>query len=168
MFPTISGCEPGGDANNWANDSVFVQFTKVTGALIGTTAATEMNLEDCSGCGISGWGWQDNGYGVVGPDFVFSERGTQTIRVQTREDGVAIDQIVLSPTASRKTSPGLVEERQHNRSEIEAQDTDDAEEHGLTRTRQFGWPMPAYGRHQEGRQDHGMRTPALPSGARIP
>jgi hypothetical protein len=97
-----------GDSNYWANDSVFVQFTKVNGALIGTTAAMEMNLEDCSGCGIAGWGWQDNGYGIVGPDFVFSERGTQTIRVQTREDGIAIDQIVLSPAANRRTPPGAL------------------------------------------------------------
>ena len=97
-----------GDSNYWANDSVFVQFTRVNGALIGTTAAMEMNLEDCSGCGIAGWGWQDNGYGSVGADFVFTERGTQTIRVQTREDGIAIDQIVLSPAANRRTSPGAL------------------------------------------------------------
>ena len=22
-------------------------------------------IEDCSGCGVSGWGWQDNGYGTT-------------------------------------------------------------------------------------------------------
>jgi hypothetical protein len=95
-----------GDADYWANDSVFVQFSNVGGALIGTTGAAEMNLEDCSGCRIAGWGWQDNGYGVVGADLVFTQSGPQTIRIQTREDGIAIDQIVLSPLPSRSTAPG--------------------------------------------------------------
>ena len=97
-----------GDANYWANDSVFVQFTNVAGALIGTTGAAEMNLEDCSGCGISGWGWQDNGYGVLGTDLVFTQTGPQTVRIQTREDGIAIDQIVLSPLPSRTVAPGTL------------------------------------------------------------
>ena len=52
------------DDDYWANDSVFVQFSGSTAYAIATTAATEMNLEDCSGCGVTGWGWQDNGWGV--------------------------------------------------------------------------------------------------------
>ena len=34
-----------------------------------TTAATVVIQEDCSGCGLTGWGWNDNGYGtnVLGP-----------------------------------------------------------------------------------------------------
>lgn len=94
------------EPNSWANESVFVQFSNVTGAAVGTTGYASMNLEDCSGCGVSGWGWQDNGYGNIGPDFVFTRSGLQTIRVQTREDGVAIDQIVLDPLPSRTTAPG--------------------------------------------------------------
>ena len=56
--------------NSWANDSVFVQFSgSVTASgeptyRIGTTAATTVNLEDGPDVGVSGWGWQDNGYGV--------------------------------------------------------------------------------------------------------
>jgi len=102
------------DSNNWANDSVFVQFNKSvtsSGAAtwrLGTTSAAEVNLEDCNGCGVSGWGWQDNGYGtnVLGPLVYFSATGPQTLRVQTREDGFAIDQIVLSPAAYLSASPG--------------------------------------------------------------
>jgi hypothetical protein len=97
-----------GDADAWSNDSVFVQFSSVAGALIGTTGAAEMNLEDCSGCRIAGWGWQDNGYGVVGADLVFTQSGLQTLRVQTREDGIAIDQMVLSPLPSRTMAPGAL------------------------------------------------------------
>ena len=56
------------DGNSWANDSVFVQFSgAVDGAgrpiyAIGTTSATTVTIEDCTSCGLSGWGWQDNGY----------------------------------------------------------------------------------------------------------
>jgi endonuclease/exonuclease/phosphatase family metal-dependent hydrolase len=101
------------DSNSWANDSVFLQFDKSvtsSGAAtwrIGTTSATEMNLEDCSGCGLNGWKWQDNGWGqgVLGPLVYFSTTGTQRLRVQTREDGLAIDQIVLSPVTYLASTP---------------------------------------------------------------
>ena len=98
------------DSNSWANDSVFVQFSSGTTYSTGTTKALEVNLEDCSGCGISGWGWQDNGYGtgVLGPHVTFSSGGSKTIRVQTREDGFSIDQIVLSPSTYLTSSPGAL------------------------------------------------------------
>src|SRR4030095_5246883 len=77
-----------GKAQNdyWGNDSVFVQFSDsqtASGAAawrIGTTSAAEVNLEDCSGCGLRGWGWQDNGWGVgvAGPLVRFVSRGTHT------------------------------------------------------------------------------------------
>jgi hypothetical protein len=104
------------DNNYWGNDSVFVQFsgavTKSGSAIfrIGSTSATEVNLEDCNGCGLSSWGWQDNGYGagVLGPVVYFAQTGPQTIRVQTREDGLSIDQIVLSPGRFLSASPGAL------------------------------------------------------------
>ena len=104
------------DADYWANDSVFVQFDKSVNSSgsalwrIGTTAAAEVNLEDCGGCGVSGWGWQDNGWGVgvMGPLVYFSTTGTQRIRIQTREDGFAIDQIVLSPALYLSQAPGAL------------------------------------------------------------
>jgi endonuclease/exonuclease/phosphatase family metal-dependent hydrolase len=101
------------DGDDWANDSVFVQFSgSVTSSgsstyRIGTTSATEVNLEECSGCGLSGWTWQDNGWGrgVLGPTIYFASTGTQRIRVQTREDGLAIDRILLSPSTYLRTAP---------------------------------------------------------------
>jgi len=104
------------DADYWANDSVFAQFDKSvnsSGAAvwrIGTTSAADVNLEDCSGCGLSGWGWQDNGWGVgiMGPLVYFSTTGTQRIRVQTREDGFSIDQIVISPSQYLNKAPGAL------------------------------------------------------------
>jgi hypothetical protein len=104
------------DNNYWGNDSVMVQFsnsTDATGAAksrIGTTSALDVNLEDCSGCGESGWGWQDNGYGVnvLGSDVYFAQSGAQTIRVQVKEDGFSIDQIVLSADKYHTVSPGAL------------------------------------------------------------
>lgn len=100
----------------WANDSVWVQFSGSVNSSgspvyrIGTNSGTEINLEDCSGCGLSGWGWQDNGWGVgvLGPQIFFQTTGTHTIRVQGREDGISIDQIVLSPGTYLHTSPGAL------------------------------------------------------------
>jgi len=104
------------DKDYWGNDSVMVQFTGSTDASgaakarLGTTSAFDVNLEDCSGCGESGWGWQDNGYGVnlFGPDVYFAQSGAQTIRVQVKEDGFSIDQIVLSADKYRTASPGAL------------------------------------------------------------
>ena len=39
---------------------------------IGTATATEYNLEACSGCGLSNWGWEDNGWGSMGPHVYFA------------------------------------------------------------------------------------------------
>jgi hypothetical protein len=104
------------DNNYWANDSVFVQFNNsVTSSgsaiwRIGTSNATEVNLEECNGCGVSHWGWQDNGWGagVLGPLVYFRTTGTQRIRIQTREDGFSIDQIVLSPSTYLSAAPGAL------------------------------------------------------------
>jgi hypothetical protein len=102
------------DANSTNNDSAWVQFSnsvddKGTPVFrIGTTSATMFNLEECTGCGLSAWGWNDNLFGGLGPLIFFANSGTQTIRVQLREDGLAIDQIVLSPQTYLNNSPGLV------------------------------------------------------------
>ena len=91
--------------DNWANDSVFVQFTGAKDAngnpvyALGSTSALVVNLEECSGCGVSGWGWEDDGWGAPNRNGVtlrFPEGGAQIIRIQTREDGVSLDQVVLS------------------------------------------------------------------------
>ena len=98
------------ERNSYANDSVHVQFDAVSSALIGTTGSMVVNLEDDATLGVSGWGWQDNGWGVdvLGPEVVFTRTGLQTMRIQNREDGLMIDQIVLSPEQFLMTSPGLL------------------------------------------------------------
>jgi endonuclease/exonuclease/phosphatase family metal-dependent hydrolase len=102
------------DLNAWTNDSVYVQFSGAVSSTgvplypIGSTAATVVSIEDCSGCGLSGWGWQDNGYGtgVLGPLVYFAQSGSQTLRIQQREDGISIDQVVLSAVQYLTAAPG--------------------------------------------------------------
>jgi hypothetical protein len=98
-------------SNNYNNDSVYVQFDKSvtqSGAAtwrLGTTSAATVSIEDCSGCGLADWGWNDNAYGsAAGP--IYFEAGDVTVRVQVREDGLSIDQIVLSPDKFLSSSPG--------------------------------------------------------------
>jgi hypothetical protein len=73
---------------------------------IGTTSATRFSLEACSGCGVSGWGGEDNGWAGLGEEIYFATTGTQRIRIQQREDGLSIDQIVLSAQRYLTTAPG--------------------------------------------------------------
>jgi hypothetical protein len=95
---------------------MFVEFSGAVNAQgavlyrIGDGTAAVVNREDCSGCGLSGWGWQDNGYGtgVMGQVIYFAATGPQRMRIQTREDGLTIDQIVLSPSRFLNKSPGAL------------------------------------------------------------
>jgi hypothetical protein len=104
------------DGNNWANDSVYVQFDGSTDASgnpvyrIGTTGAATVTLEDDTSAGVRGWGWNDNGFAGLGAHVQFSTSGTQRIRVSMREDGAAIDQIVISPGTYLTQSPGALKD----------------------------------------------------------
>jgi hypothetical protein len=96
------------------NDTVYVQFSDAVsedGTPVYRTAsgsATLVTLQDCRRCTLDGWGWQDNGTHAtpLGPAIYFGRSGPQTIRILVREDGVSVDQIVLSPSAYLTKSPG--------------------------------------------------------------
>jgi hypothetical protein len=101
------------DLDDPASDTAWVQFSgSVTSGgtatyRIGTTSAILWSLPDCASCAPSGWGWQDNAMGApFGPLLYFANTGVQTIRVQVRDDGLSIDQIVLSPQTYLNASPG--------------------------------------------------------------
>ncbi len=103
-----------GSNSKW-NDSVWVQFSDSVASngaadhRIGSTSALLVNLERCKDCGVSGWGWQNGAYWLAQDTAVrFAGSGAHTIRVQTREDGVQIDQIVLSPDTYASSAPGSV------------------------------------------------------------
>jgi hypothetical protein len=105
------------DGDFYGNDSVWLQFSGAVDANgrayePGTTSGIEVVLEECSGCGLSGWGWRDEAWGHAGAvgtiTLRFPEGGEQTLRLQTREDGVSVDQVVLSSDTYRATRPGTV------------------------------------------------------------
>ena len=99
-------------SNSTNNDSAYVQFSGSVDAFgnainrIGTTSAFLYNLEECTGCGLYEWGWNDNLFSGLGPLVYFSTTGPQTIRIQLREDGLSLDQVVLSPVSYLAISPG--------------------------------------------------------------
>jgi hypothetical protein len=101
------------ESNSYNNDSVFVQFSdSVTSAnsatlRIGTTSSANVTIEEAISAGLSGWGWADNMVGGTAAPIYFARDGTHTIRVQRREDGISIDQIVLSRAVYLTTAPGF-------------------------------------------------------------
>jgi len=104
------------ERNNWGNDSVWLQFSDSADASgraiarIGSATGLDVNLEECSGCGLDGWGWRDQGWGASpaprGAPVYFTTSGPHTLRMQTREDGVSVDQIVLSADFYLHAPPG--------------------------------------------------------------
>lgn len=98
--------------NSYNHDSAFVQFSdsvSSTGAAvdrIGTTSAAAVVLQGCTGNPEQGWGWTDNGWCGSGANIHFQSTGTHTIRIQLRESGFEIDQIVLSPQTYLTAAPG--------------------------------------------------------------
>jgi endonuclease/exonuclease/phosphatase family metal-dependent hydrolase len=103
------------EGNSKWNDAVWVQFNDSTTPggnavyRIGTTSGLMVNLERCSGCGTANWGWQNTAYWLSQETAVrFAASGRHTLRVQTREDGVEIDQVVLSPVKYLSSAPGAI------------------------------------------------------------
>jgi len=100
------------DANGWANDSVYVQYSgsiDATGASayrIGTTSARTLSIEQGTNAGLAGWGWSDEAWDALAEPISFATSGAQTIRVQVREDGLSLDQIVLSAVTYLTAAPG--------------------------------------------------------------
>ena len=98
--------------NSTSNDSIHVQFNDSADSLgravmrIGSTSSAEVVLQASGGPAPLGWGWTDNGWGSLGANIYFATTGTHTLRIQQREDGAIVDQIVLSPGTYYSTPPG--------------------------------------------------------------
>ena len=99
--------------NSLGNDSVHLQFSDSVDSFgnatqrSGTTSSAEVVLQNGpTGGNDSGWGWADNGWGAPGIPVYFAATGTHTVRVQQREDGAIVDEIVLSPDTYLSSPPG--------------------------------------------------------------
>jgi phosphatidylserine/phosphatidylglycerophosphate/cardiolipin synthase-like enzyme/regulation of enolase protein 1 (concanavalin A-like superfamily) len=99
--------------NSKLNDAVWVQFSdaRANGSAIypiNSTSGLLVNLAtDGSGSSLNSWGWQNTAYWLSQPTTVtFASSGAHTLRIQIREDGVAFDQIVLSPGQYLNGPPG--------------------------------------------------------------
>jgi phosphatidylserine/phosphatidylglycerophosphate/cardiolipin synthase-like enzyme len=99
--------------NSLSNDSVHVQFNDATDSVgtavyrTATTSSAEVVLQaGPSGAADHNWGWADQGWGSPGPLIYFASSGTHTVRIQQREDGAIVDQIVLSPDTYVTNAPG--------------------------------------------------------------
>jgi endonuclease/exonuclease/phosphatase (EEP) superfamily protein YafD len=105
-------------SNHYDNDSVFVQFSNATDTSgrplwrTGTTDALPWSLEEASGSGMSGWGWQDSSTWTAsaprpaGPRIRFDSSAPQKIRISARQDGLMVDQVVLSGSTYLSSAPG--------------------------------------------------------------
>jgi hypothetical protein len=99
--------------NSRSNDSVWLQFSdaRVNGSpayVIGGTSGLLVALAtDGTGSGLNQWGWQNGAYWLSQAATVtFANSGQHTLRVQVREDGVQLDQVVLSSSTYLSESPG--------------------------------------------------------------
>jgi hypothetical protein len=102
-------------ANSKYNDSVWVQLSDASanGSNVypmNSTSGLLVNLaNDSTGSSLNGWGWVNSAYWLSQATTVtFAAGGTHTIRIQVREDGVLLDQIVLSPTTYSRAAPGPI------------------------------------------------------------
>ncbi len=99
--------------NSKYNDAVWVQFSdaRVNGSpvyAIGSTAGLLVNLATGgTATSLNNWGWQNGAYWLSQATAVtFAASGGHTMRIQLREDGVSLDQVVLSPTRYFNSAPG--------------------------------------------------------------
>ena len=99
--------------DNKYNDAVWVQFSdalvdKAPVYPMNSTSGLLVNLAtDVAAASLVGWGWQNGAYWLAQPATIaFAAGGPHTLRIQVREDGVQLDQIVLSPATYLTTRPG--------------------------------------------------------------
>jgi hypothetical protein len=101
--------------NNKFNDSIWTQFSDAQAGgsqvyPLNTTSGLLVNLAtDASATSLNSWGWQNGAYWLGQPVTVmFPTTGAHTMRIQVREDGVQLDQIVLSSARYLTAAPGTV------------------------------------------------------------
>jgi hypothetical protein len=99
--------------NDKFNDAVWAQFSDamVDGSQVyalNSTSGLLVNLAtDGTASSLNKWGWANTAYWLDQATTVtFATSGDHTLRIQVREDGVQLDQIVLSPGRYKSSPPG--------------------------------------------------------------
>src|SRR6185312_7720 len=99
--------------NSKYNDAVWVQFSDARAGgspvyAINSTSGLLVNLAtDAGAASLLNWGWGNSAYWLSqASTFTFPTTGAHTLRIQVREDGVQLDQIVLSPFSFISDAPG--------------------------------------------------------------
>jgi hypothetical protein len=98
-----------------AGTSVWVQFSDAEirdapAYRLGTRAGLLVSLDACEGCASPGWGWRDSSPRLAQLSVVtFRSRGWHRVRVQVRDGGVQLDQVVLSSRAYVNGPPGAAQ-----------------------------------------------------------
>ena len=99
--------------NSKYNDSIWVQFSDALAGgsavyPLNSTSGLDVNLAtDAAAGSLNNWGWQNGAYWVSQATTVqFATSGTHTMRIQVREDGVQLDQIILSHVRFLAIAPG--------------------------------------------------------------
>jgi hypothetical protein len=99
--------------NSITNDSLWLQFSDALASgspvyPLNSTSGLLVNLAtNGSGKSLNGWGWQNAAYWLTqATTLTFAASGPHTLRIQVREDGVQLDQIVLSPSTYLNSPPG--------------------------------------------------------------
>jgi hypothetical protein len=102
-------------SNSKWNDAVWLQFSDASSNgtpmyPMNTTSGLLVNLAtDGTASSLNAWGWVNSAYWLNQvTTLTFASDGTHTVRVQVREDGVELDQIVLSPRTYSAGPPGPV------------------------------------------------------------
>ena len=95
------------------NDAVWVQYSDAQSGgssvfPLNTTSGLLVNLAtSAEATSLNKWGWVNTAYWLSQATTVtFATTGSHTLRIQIREDGVQLDQIVLSPSHYLTSPPG--------------------------------------------------------------
>jgi len=100
--PYLSRSRLNGLLNGIPSGSAVIMLSHYPDILKNRADALVVNLEEAEGKGVMGWGWQDNAFFEHNSGIVrFQQNGQHRLRVQRREDGVAIERICLVPATQR-------------------------------------------------------------------
>jgi endonuclease/exonuclease/phosphatase (EEP) superfamily protein YafD len=89
---------PAGTVGKW-NNSVFLSVSE-NGNTWPVPSVILDTADNSAGAGIGGWRWMRQAYWLAAKPFTFTTTGVHHIRISLREDGVAVDQVYVTPSSA--------------------------------------------------------------------